>query len=230
MDKRRKDYVMGAHIDLREGDLSVHVEQALAWIKSGFIIVAPLENSYVFLVDAFLHDGVRAMHVLRGDDLGVAAQVLVSGIKVLEGIVREISDEARTLIKEFWPGHLSFLLPPHVGLNWDLGDDKELDEICVRTPSAEFVLAVLKKSGPLAVASAARRGQPPILDVDFISALDSDLAGIFHVGELDPGGVSTLVRAEQGKLTLVREGVISFEALAAKVPEIERQAIEGFGQ
>jgi tRNA threonylcarbamoyl adenosine modification protein (Sua5/YciO/YrdC/YwlC family) len=225
MDERREDKIMGAQIDIREGELDSHVEQALSWINSGYIIVAPLENSYVFLVDAFLHDGVRAMHVLRGDDLGVAAQVLVSGIKVLEGIVREISDDARTLIKEFWPGQLSFLLPPHVGLNWDLGDDKELDEICVRAPGSEFVLALLQKSGPLAVASAARTGQPPILEIDFISALDSDLAGIFHVGELTPGGVSTLVRSDQEKVTLVREGAISFDALAAKVPEIERNPI-----
>ncbi|MCX6429934.1 MAG: Sua5/YciO/YrdC/YwlC family protein [Actinobacteria bacterium] len=216
---------MGQQIDIREGELKNHVKQALEWIRSGFIIVAPLENSYVFLVDAFLHDGVRAMHVLRGDDLGVAAQVLVSGEKVLEGIVREIPDSARTMIKEFWPGQLSLLLPPHVGLNWDLGDDKALDEICVRTPSAEFVLALLKKSGPLAVASAALAGRPPILDVNLIAALDSDLAGIFHTGKLKTRKPSTLVRAAEGKLTVVREGAISFKALAAKVPEIEREAI-----
>lgn len=217
---------MGAQIDIREGDFEAHVDQALSWINSGFIIVAPLENSYVFLVDAFLHDGVRAMHVLRGDDLGVAAQVLVSGIKVLEGIVREISDETRAMIKEFWPGQLSLLLPPHTGLNWDLGDDKELDEICVRVPSSEFVLALLRKSGPLAVASAARAHQLPILDVDFISALDSDLAGIFHVGELTKSEVSTLVRVSQEKVVLLRDGAISFDALAAIVPEIERDAID----
>lgn len=213
---------MGEKIDIREGELEAHVDLALKWINSGFIIVAPLENSYVFLVDAFLHDGVRAMHVLRGDDLGVAAQVLVSGTKVLEGIVREISDDVRTLITEFWPGQLSLLLPPHLGLNWDLGDDKELDEVCVRVPNSEFVLALLKKSGPLAVASAARAGQGAMLDPDFISALDSDLAGIFHVGEMTTGPVSTLVRADQDTLTLVREGAISFEELSSKVPSIER--------
>lgn len=216
---------MGEKIDIREGELDAHVDLALTWINSGFIIVAPLENSYVFLVDAFLHDGVRAMHVLRGDDLGVAAQVLVSGIKTLEGIVREISDDVRILIGEYWPGQLSLLLPPHVGLNWDLGDDKELDEICVRTPNSEFVLALLKKSGPLAVASASRAGHAPMLDPDFISALDSDLAGIFHIGELTSGQVSTLVRADQTTLIMVREGAISFDELAAKVPAIEREAI-----
>ncbi len=217
---------MGEKIDIREGEFEAHVNLAVTWINSGFIIVAPLENSYVFLVDAFLHDGVRAMHVLRGDDLGVAAQVLVSGIKVLEGIVREISDDVRTLITEFWPGQLSLLLPPHLGLNWDLGDDKELDEICVRVPNSEFVLALLKKSGPLAVASAARAGHGAMLDPDFISALDSDLAGIFHNGEMARGPVSTLVRADQTTLTLVREGAISFEELSSKVPAIEREVIQ----
>ncbi len=216
---------MGQEIDLREGDFANHVKKALAYLRSGYIIVAPLENSYVFLVDAFLHDGVRAMHVLRGDDLGVAAQVLVSSTKVLDGIAREVSDDARKLMAAFWPGPLSFYLAPHLGLNWDLGDDKELDEICVRIPSAKFVLAVLKKSGPLAVASAARAGQPPIYEVGDISALDSDLAAIFNAGELAPGKATTVIRAGSAGIELVREGEISFEALLAVVPEIEREAI-----
>ena len=217
--------MMSVEIDLREGDFANHVKKALAYLRSGYIIVAPLENSYVFLVDAFLHDGVRAMHVLRGDDLGVAAQVLVSSTKVLDGVAREVTDDARKLMAAFWPGSLSFYLAPHLGLNWDLGDDKELDEICVRIPSARFVLAVLKKSGPLAVASAARAGQGPIYDVSFISALDSDLAAIFNTGELTPGKASTVVRADSNGIELVREGEISFAELAAIVPEIAGGAI-----
>ncbi len=216
---------MGVEIDLREGDFANHVKKALAYLRSGYIIVAPLENSYIFLVDAFLHDGVRAMHVLRGDELGVAAQVLVSNTKVLDGIARDVTEDARKLMAAFWPGPLSFYLAPHLGLNWDLGDDKELDEICVRIPSSKFVLAVLKKSGPLAVASAARAGQPPIYDVDLISALDSDLAAIFNAGELTPGNPTTVVRASSAGIELVREGEIGLADLVAIVPEIERGAI-----
>ena len=62
---------MALEIDIREGDLATHVEQARQLISSGFIIAAPLEHGYAFICDAFSHDAVRAMHVLRGDDLGV---------------------------------------------------------------------------------------------------------------------------------------------------------------
>ena len=75
------------------------------------------------------------------------------------------------------------------------------------------------------MASSALAGRPPILDVNLIAALDSDLAGIFHTGKLKTRKPSTLVRAAEGKLTVVREGSISFKALGAKVPEIEREAI-----
>jgi tRNA threonylcarbamoyl adenosine modification protein (Sua5/YciO/YrdC/YwlC family) len=216
---------MGQLIDIREGDFATHVDRALAWINSGFIIAAPLENAYVFLVDAFFHDGVRAMHVLRGDELGVAAQVLISSTAVLDGIAREITDDARKLMRAFWPGQLSFYLPPQLGLNWDLGDDKELNEICVRVPSAEFVLALLRKSGPLAVASAALAGGPAIQNVDYISSFETHLAGIFHEGELAAGAVSTIVRANRTGISMLREGAIALAALQGEVPEIECEPI-----
>ncbi|MBC7463614.1 MAG: Sua5/YciO/YrdC/YwlC family protein [Actinobacteria bacterium] len=211
---------MAQEVDIREGDLDEHVEQARQWIASGFIIVAPLEHGYAFLADAFSHDAVRAIHVLRGDDLGVVAQVMVADTSVLSGITREVPTGARTLMDAFWPGLLSFTLLPHRGLSWDLGDDKRLDEVSVRVPSSEFMLRLLRKTGPLAVASAARVGQPATLDVSSIPALDRDLAGIFHAGELESGPSSTIVLATETELLVERVGAITLEQLAEVLPAI----------
>lgn len=211
---------MALEIDIREGDSATHVEQARQLISSGFIIAAPLEHGYAFICDAFSHDAVRAMHVLRGDDLGVVAQVMIADIGVLDGISRDVPEEARTLMKAFWPGLVSFYLRPQSGLSWDLGDDKELDQICVRIPASEFVLELLRKTGPLAVASAARIGQPATLDKTLIPALDRDLAGIFHAGELSAGPASTIVSAIETELLVERVGAVSLEQLAEIVPAI----------
>lgn len=211
---------MAQEIDIREGELDDHVEQARGWIASGFIIVAPLEHGYAFVVNAFSHDAVRAMHVLRGDDLGVVAQVMVADIAVLAGITPEIPAGAKTLMEAFWPGLLSFTLLPHRGLSWDLGDDKKLDEVSVRVPASEFLLRLLRKTGPLAVASAARVGQPPTLDKSAIPALDRDLAGIFHAGELIGGPSSTIVIATEADLLVERVGAISLDQLGEVLPAI----------
>lgn len=207
-------------IDIGIGDLDVHVEQGLQWIRSGLIIAAPLENGYVYLADAFDQDAVRALHVIRGDALGVAAQVLVSGQEVIDGIVRDISVNARSLMSKFWPGQLSFNLIPQRGLSWDLGDAKRLVRISVRVPSSPFVLALLRKSGPLAVCSAAPAGSPPILDVKNISAREYDVAGIFDGGILNSVLPSTVVSDNETGLEVIREGAISIDTLREVLPEI----------
>ena len=207
-------------IDINSREVDINVDQALQWIRAGLIIVAPLENGYVYLADAFDQDAVRAMHVLRGDALGVAAQVLIPGLEVLDGIVRDASTSARNLMSKFWPGQLSFNLTPQRGLSWDLGDGKRLAKISVRVPSAEFVLALLRKSGPLAVCSAAPTGQPPILDTRDISVREYDIAGIFDVGILAPAPLSTVVSDNQSGVEVIREGAISIDRLREVLPEI----------
>ncbi len=207
-------------IDIRVGDLDTHVDQALLWIRSGLIVVAPLENGYVFLADAFDQDAVRAIHVLRGDALGVAAQVLISGHEVIGGIARDVSENARLLMSKFWPGQLSFNLQPQRGLTWDLGDGKRLDQVCVRVPSTEFVLALVRKSGPLVVASAAGVGAPPIGNILDVSAREYDVAGMFDLGILEPGPVSTVVSDNGANVAVIREGAVSIDQLRAVLPEI----------
>lgn len=211
---------MGRIIDIRTGDRAEHLALAVEWIRSGYVIAVPLENGYAFVADAFTHDAVRAMHVLRGDELGVAAQVLISSGHVLDGIARGVSAQARILMDAFWPGLLTFILTPHRGLSWDLGDNRELDEISVRVPNSEFILDLLKKTGPLAVASAAPSGHPPILSAQLVQARESDLAGIFDQGEIAESSASTIVSDSEIEILLRREGAISLEQLREFLPDI----------
>jgi len=118
---------MAKEIDLKKGELSRHVNKAAKAIADGYIIVIPMEHSYAFVCDAFRQDTVRAMHVLRGDPLFTAAQVIVGSVKTTDGIIRETTPEIKALMKKFWPGMLSLNLRPQLGLSWDLGDNNQLD-------------------------------------------------------------------------------------------------------
>ena len=102
---------MAKDIALKKGELTRHVNKAAKAIADGYIIVIPMENSYAFACDAFRADTVRQMHVLRGDPLFTAAQVIVGSVKTTEGIIREVTPEIKGLMKKFWPGMLSQLAP-----------------------------------------------------------------------------------------------------------------------
>ena len=209
-----------ATIDLNSGALSEHLASAAAALKDGYVIVAPLENSYALVADAFFHDAVRALHVLRGDELGISAQVMIGSSAAVDGIAREISEPVRKLIDSFWPGQLSINLKPQRGLNWDLGDGQQLDSFSVRVPSADFILQLAKAHGPLAVASAAPAGNSPITDPNDLTFTELEVAAIFSVGPITQGPATTVVAGDSEPAHIVRVGAISAERITAIAPDI----------
>lgn len=209
---------MAKEIDLKKGELTRHVNKAAKAIADGFIIVIPMESSYAFACDAFRADAIRAMHVLRGDPLFTAAQVIVGNIQTTEGIIREVTPEIKGLMKKFWPGMISLNLRPQLGLTWDLGDANQLDRISVRIPRAKFAKALATKTGPLAIASAARKGMPAAQSLADIFVLDSDLAFKFNNGKLRKGPVTSVIEADETGVRLLREGAISLAEIQKIVP------------
>lgn len=209
---------MGKEVDLKKGELSRHAKKAAKAISDGFIIAIPMEHSYVFACDAFKHDAVRAMHVLRGDPLFTAAQVMVESAKTAQGVVREITPEIAALMKKFWPGMLSMNLRPQTGLSWDLGDANQLDRVSIRVPKSKFAKALLAETGPLAIGSAARIGRPAPKALSDIFVLDSDLAFQFNNGNLRKGPVTTVIEADETGVRTLRIGAISLKEIQSIVP------------
>ena len=223
---------MSTVIDLKKGELTRHINKACKAISDGYIIAIPLEHSYVYVCDAFKADSVRAMHVLRGDPLFTAAQVLVASQIAAQGVVREITPETTALMKKFWPGMLSMNLRPQTGLSWDLGDANHLDQVSIRVPKSKFAKALLAKSGPLAVASAGRADRSSVLSfgsaervvrsaiksVDEIKVTESDLAFKFNIGVLRNGPLSTVIEADETGVRVLRIGAISLEEILSVVP------------
>ena len=209
---------MAKNVDLKKGELSRHVNKAAKAIADGYVIVIPMEHSYAYVCDAFRADSVRAMHVLRGDPLLTAAQVIVGSIKTTEGIVRESTPEIKGLMKKFWPGMLSLNLRPQLGLSWDLGDGNELDRVSVRIPRAKFAKALAAQTGPLAMASAARKGMAAPKSLADVFVLDSDVAFKFDNGNLRKGPNSTVIEADETGVRVLRIGAISLEEIQEVVP------------
>jgi tRNA threonylcarbamoyl adenosine modification protein (Sua5/YciO/YrdC/YwlC family) len=210
-------------VDLKQGELKNHVARALKSLRDGYVIVAPIEHGYIYLADAFSPFAVRAMHVLRGSDDAVAAQVLVHSAETVQGVTREIPESAQTLMQEFWPGLLSLTLKPNRGLTWDLGDDQVLDQVNVRVPKSRFVRALLKESGPLAIASASPAGESPSLKIDRAILKTWDVAVVFDNGALKSGPRTTIVEQTDAGLRVIREGAITVAQMTAVAPGVFAQ-------
>lgn len=213
---------MGDRLSLTDNasDRAELVERAVAALRDGRMIIAPLEYAYVFVVDAFNHAAVKKIHILRQDPRGTAAQVVVGDIATVKGITLEFGPTINALCEKFWPGLLTLNISPARGLVWDLGDERTLEEISVRVPSADFIREVALASGPLAIASATLAGRPPVRKSSFFPCLDSDFAALFDAGELPEGPTSTVISVKDDGVFLRRQGAISLADLRAITPNI----------
>lgn len=110
-------------INITSGDREEQLARGLKSIRDGYVIVVPLEHGYVYACDAFSHFAVRAMHVLRGDALGVVAQVIIPNAKTAQGLSRSMRAEVQELVNTFWPGLLSLNVKPQMGLACRLQDN-----------------------------------------------------------------------------------------------------------
>jgi tRNA threonylcarbamoyl adenosine modification protein (Sua5/YciO/YrdC/YwlC family) len=204
-------------VNITSGDRAEHLARGLKSIRDGYVIVLPLEHGYVYACDAFSHFAVRAMHVLRGDALGVVAQVIIPTSKTAQGLSRSIRADVQELTNELWPGLLSINVKPQVGLAWDLGDAQRLDLISLRMPQEGFALELMEKSGPLAIASITNNGLPTLLDVERFENSGVDV--IFDGGHLPAGPRTTVINVSDDGMELVREGAISRETLQKVSPD-----------
>jgi L-threonylcarbamoyladenylate synthase len=202
-------------IDITSGDRSEHLARGLKSIRDGYVIVVPLEHGYVYACDAFSHFAVRAMHVLRGDALGVVAQVIIPTAKTAQGLSRSMRADVQELTNAFWPGLLSLNVKPQMGLAWDLGDAQRLDQISLRMPHEGFVLDLMQKTGPLAIASITSNGLPTLLDVERFENSGVDV--IFDGGQLPVGPRTTVINVSDDGMELAREGAISRESLPKSI-------------
>ena len=163
--------------------------------------------------------------------------MLVAGPDQLAGVVADIPSAARALIETFWPGALTLVLTAAPDLGWDLGETG--GTIAVRMPDHPLALSLLRVTGPMAVTSANRTGEPPATDAAAARAafpsgapLGGHDDGSGGVSVLDggptPGPVpSTIVSlAADRALTpvVLRDGVLARAALAAVVDPVLRAA------
>ena len=197
-------------------------DRALVAILQGEVIVVAAEHGYLFLCDAFNQGAVTRLHQLRGDQPGIAAQVLIGKLSAVAGLALDFDSDWQKVAAAFWPGLLTIQLAPQAALSWDLGDARALDEFAVRVPKRAFLLSLLGGSGPLAAVSAAMAGAPAIRDLSEVLADGTEVALKVDEGILPEGPPSTVLRRSRLGLGIeaLRIGAISLEELQAVVPTI----------
>jgi L-threonylcarbamoyladenylate synthase len=193
---------------------SVAIEQALQVLGDGGLVVFPTDTVYGVGASVEKPDAVARLYVAKGRPLERAIPVLVSGEEAVEKLVTRVGQAARVLMRRFWPGPLTIVLPAAEWLPEEIV--RNTGSVGVRMPDHSVALQLIEQSGgALATTSANRSGQPETLRaVDAASEIGDRVELVLDGGE-SPGGVpSTVVKLEaDGTWTILRHGAISYEEI-----------------
>ena len=203
-----------------EAELLSGMRLARAAIGRGELVVIPTDTVYGIAADAFQPAAVKALVEAKGRTLASPPPVLVPGIPTLDALPEHVPDSVRALVEAFWPGPLTVILPARSSLDWDLGETR--GTVALRMPDDRIALELLNETGPLACSSANLTGERPArTGAEAFEALGESVAVVLDAGERGETS-STIIDATtldrpEGKLRIVREGVIDREAIIAIV-------------
>jgi len=160
-----------------------------------------------------------AAAAVRRGELVVIPTDTVYGIAAdttLDALAVDVPDWARTLVEKFWPGPLTLVCRQQASLMWDLGETR--GTVAVRMPDDELALAVLERTGPLAVSSANLTGRPAATDADAAEEMLGDAVAVIVDAGTSPGGeASTIVDATLPAGRILRRGALDLNELNAAI-------------
>jgi L-threonylcarbamoyladenylate synthase len=160
---------------------------------------------------------VARLYPIKGRSADKAIAVLIGNLDDLSKIAAVVPAEAQLLAGAFWPGALTIVVPKRHEVPETVSPAATVG---VRMPDHSVTLALLRATGPLAVTSANRSGEPSSVTAEEVLAALGDRIDLLIDGGRCPGGVaSTVVDCAVRPPEIVREGPISEEAIRAVVAD-----------
>lgn len=200
--------------------MSDPVGEAAAAALAGRLIVFPTDTVYGIGTRPDDPAATAALFEAKGRPRDLSIAVLVPSVASAREVAA-FDARAEALAALFWPGPLT-LVRPRTGASrgWGLGGDART--IGVRVPHHPLALAVLAITGPLAVSSANRTGEPTPSDCDGLArAFGARVAVYLCQDQPLEGAASTVVELTDGELRILRTGSIGEAELLGALDALE---------
>jgi len=208
-----------------EEERETAIEAAARALQRGGLVVLPTDTVYGIGADAFDHAAVQALLDAKGRGREMPPPVLISAVTTLAALATNISSYVEALTEAFWPGPLTLVCEQQPSLTWDLGETR--GTVAVRMPDHEVALALLERTGPLAVSSANLSGLPAATEADAAEGMLGESVEVVLDGGPSPKGeASTILDVRASQPRLLRLGAVSVAELNAVIQPLGATVIE----
>jgi L-threonylcarbamoyladenylate synthase len=182
-------------------------------LRDGGLVAFPTETVYGLGADATNTNAIRHLFAVKGRPADHPLIVHLGDAELLDEWAVDLTGDARTLAKTFWPGPLTLVVRRDARVPDEVTGGR--DTVGVRVPAAPIALALLRAFGSgVAAPSANRFGRvSPTTAADVRADLGDDVDVILDGGQCAVGVESTIIEVVDREPTVLRPGGVPVEEI-----------------
>jgi len=175
-------------------------------LEAGGVVLLPTETVYGLAARADRPDAISKIYAIKGREFDKPLAVCVRDIEQAKTLVR-FDTTSEQLAQTYWPGSLTLVLDAQAEFDTRVtGQANGSATLALRCPDVEWRKSIVT---PLALTSANRSGAPDCISYDAaMDELGDEIAASLSSTAKLSGAPSTIIRAENGQLTVLRQGAL----------------------
>lgn len=186
------------------------LSRAAELLAAGEVVAIPTETVYGLAADPRVPGAAARIFAIKGRPDTVALPVLAPSKEAALELADGVPPEVDQVLDRWWPGPLTVVLPRSpASASWELGGDPET--IGLRCPAHEGTLALLRRTGTLAVTSANAHGSAPLHTAESVRrAFGASIPLVADGGRCD-GQPSTVATWTADGWVILRHGPVPLD-------------------
>lgn len=186
-----------------------YIDEAGKILANGGLVGFPTETVYGLGGNAYDKTASSKIYAAKGRPSDNPLIVHIADEEMIGDIAVNVSENAKKLMKEFWPGPLTMVFEKTPKVPYETTGG--LDTVAIRMPNHEVALSMIRAAGvPVAAPSANTSGRPsPTKAEHVIEDLSGKIEMILDGGEVGIGIESTIIDMTCNPPMLLRPGFIT---------------------
>ncbi|MFA5021211.1 MAG: L-threonylcarbamoyladenylate synthase [Patescibacteria group bacterium] len=182
--------------------------QIIKILEAGGIGVMPTDTIYGLVGQALNKKTVERLYSARRRNPEKPLIILISSYGDLELLGIEPGEGDKDILKRFWPGQVSVILPCRLAKLKYL--HRGTETLAVRLPAKKWLRDLIKQTGPLVAPSANPEGVKSADNLAEAQDYFGDQIDFYYgpSATLHASKPSTLVKLENGKIEILRQGAV----------------------
>ncbi|MFA5737017.1 MAG: L-threonylcarbamoyladenylate synthase [Candidatus Paceibacterota bacterium] len=185
-------------------------------LKQKGVILMPADTIYGLFGLVRHKETIHKIAVLKGrESSNQPFIVLIAAWSQLADLGIKINAQEKKILRKIWPGQISVVLH---NKNPYLEYLHHNQDLAVRYPKNKFLTTLIKKTGPLISTSANKTGQSPAETITQARAIFGNQVNLYlSAGRRLPNKPSTLISLKNGKIKILRRGIVPIKKLKQKL-------------